>query len=275
MKINRQPYTQFRKSRLITSVILLLTALLFISCSENTEDPVPRQQNTHTHQPSPKVPGPDNELLLKAAESGDLQQVKNLLAAGAAINSCTNSKGYTPLHGAVNWDRTEIAKYLLDQDADVNATPDRGDATPLMLLMRGARIDMVRLLLENGANANAQTSDKHILESWLEGFSFFTNYSVNAGNFNDQQIEILKLLLENGADANYRDSLNHGLLSKVEEKFMYPETTDFSYFANSGENLGEILATQAGKGIAKEIHPAYAEKKLQIIELLKEHGAKP
>ena len=61
-----------------------------------------------------------NELLLAAAESGDIKSVKRLLAAGANINA-QDEAGFTVLVTAIAGYHTELVKYLVNQGATIVA----------------------------------------------------------------------------------------------------------------------------------------------------------
>tara|TARA_B100001142_G_C13880823_1_gene479935 strand:- start:16 stop:582 length:567 start_codon:yes stop_codon:yes gene_type:complete len=61
-----------------------------------------------------------NELLLAAAESGDLNSVKRLLASGANINA-QDEGGFTVLVTAIAGSHTELVKYLVNQGATIVA----------------------------------------------------------------------------------------------------------------------------------------------------------
>ncbi|MFH1115295.1 MAG: ankyrin repeat domain-containing protein [Pseudomonadota bacterium] len=61
-----------------------------------------------------------NEELLRAAETGSLEQVKSLLAKGADVNAKTRL-GITVLMAAVRTGNLDLVKFLVDNGADVNA----------------------------------------------------------------------------------------------------------------------------------------------------------
>jgi ankyrin repeat protein len=61
-----------------------------------------------------------NELLLAAAESGDIKSVKRLLASGANINA-QDEGGFTVLVTAIAGSHTELVKYLVNQGATIVA----------------------------------------------------------------------------------------------------------------------------------------------------------
>jgi ankyrin repeat protein len=105
--------------------------------------------------------------LYRAAEQGDLQEVRKLVEQGADINSSNLylddgsaltrwipsdrfAAGFRPLHVAVEKGHIEVAKYLLVNDADVNARTQQGQ-TPLFMGAASAEAELVELLVENGA----------------------------------------------------------------------------------------------------------------------------
>ncbi|VDI13136.1 Hypothetical predicted protein, partial [Mytilus galloprovincialis] len=61
-----------------------------------------------------------NEKLIKAAEDGDLEKVKNLVRHGADINYKDTFGSFTALHCAANNGKIEIINYLADNEADMN-----------------------------------------------------------------------------------------------------------------------------------------------------------
>ena len=67
--------------------------------------------------------------LRKACKKGDIEAVKQHLAAGADVNA-KDGGGWTPLHYAAVVDHKEIVELLLASSADVNAKIDDGK-TPL------------------------------------------------------------------------------------------------------------------------------------------------
>lgn len=62
----------------------------------------------------------NSEELLRAAETGDLEQVQNLLLSGAKVDSVREGEGLSALQLAAAKGHTEVVELLLDHDADVN-----------------------------------------------------------------------------------------------------------------------------------------------------------
>lgn len=77
-------------------------------------------------------------LLHLAAERGDLEEVRKLLASGADIDELDET-GYTPLMRAALRDRERIAKFLLERGADPSRRDRRGRSAA-DLAPRGGRV---------------------------------------------------------------------------------------------------------------------------------------
>jgi len=98
---------------------LLLTtiaAVVLVGCA-TTQSPEP-----------PTAKAPDISIH-KAVEAGNIEAVKQHLAAGADVNA-KDSVGWTPLHCAAFNAEKEIVELLIAAGADVNAKDNRGK-TPL------------------------------------------------------------------------------------------------------------------------------------------------
>lgn len=92
------------------------------------------------------------QALLQATESGDLQTMRTLLAAGAFVNA-RNDRGVTPLHIAAAGGDLAVVELLLQHGADVNATSNIG-TTPLYNATQfGGKEAVARVLLMHGADA--------------------------------------------------------------------------------------------------------------------------
>lgn len=137
-----------------------------------------------------------NLSLYHAAEEGDAETVRLLIAAGADLNMprpslslnlkdiMNNPQGAICV--ASDRQHWEIVRLLAEAGADVNATWE--DMTPLSDAIVYGNANMVRFLLAHGAKVNRNTSPPLQL-------------AVAAGN-----VEIAELLIESGADVNYTRS---------------------------------------------------------------------
>ena len=96
-------------------------------------------------------PPPPDISIHDAARDGNIEAVKQHLAAGTDVNAKDEYSGYTSLHHAANHGLNEIAKLLIKKGANVNLKADFG-YTPLMLATNTV---IAELLIKNGANVNA------------------------------------------------------------------------------------------------------------------------
>jgi hypothetical protein len=87
--------------------------------------------------------------LLEAAKSGQSEQVKKLLDAGADVNT-QNADGFTALKWAVVRGHTSTVQILLNAGANVNILDNRSQ-TPLMLALEEDQTQIVELLKKAGA----------------------------------------------------------------------------------------------------------------------------
>ena len=88
--------------------------------------------------------------LASAIQRGDLDEVKNLVAAGSKVSERNPDTGSTPLSVAANHNRIEIAKFLIEKGARVSQG-NRDGNTPLHSAAFFCNVEFVKLLLDNGA----------------------------------------------------------------------------------------------------------------------------
>ncbi len=148
---------------------LLLTtiaAVLLVGCGESAPD-------ISIHQ---------------AAETGNIEAVKQHLAAGTDVNA-KNMRKWTPLHWAAFSGHKEIAELLIAKGADVNAKTADGGKPPLYYAVWYDHTEIAKLLISKGANVNTEQSPM-----------YNPLYSAAGGGAGKETIE---LLIANGADVNF------------------------------------------------------------------------
>ena len=94
-----------------------------------------------------------DSALLVAANKGNIEAVKQHLAAGADVNA-KDRNGWTPLHWAA-WGEKEIIELLISAGAEVNVKNKSG-FTPLHYAAGNSQKDTVELLIAKGTNVNAK-----------------------------------------------------------------------------------------------------------------------
>ena len=97
--------------------------------------------------------------------------------------------GGTPLVHAVNYQKQEVVKYLIERGANVNVT--QGDYSPLISACERNNLDIAKLLIGAGSDIFFKDS--------------FGNSALWKATFNEN-IELVKLLLENGASPLEKDN---------------------------------------------------------------------
>ena len=131
---------------------LLLTtiaAVVLVGCGESQQSaPAPEAK------PEPSTAKAPDISIHEAAGTGNIEVVKQHLAAGTDVNARHKSGGLTPLHLATR-SRKEIAELLIAKGADVNAKDD-GGVTALQLAAFGGHKEVAELLIAEGADVNAK-----------------------------------------------------------------------------------------------------------------------
>lgn len=103
---------------------------------------------------SVKAPGISLEM---AAMKGDVEAVRQHIAAGTELNQRNPMSGATPLISAATFDQSEIAILLIEGGADLEVTNNE-DATALHVAAFFCREEIVKALLAKGADRTARNS---------------------------------------------------------------------------------------------------------------------
>ena len=136
--------------------------------------------------------------LLQAAASGDLQEIRRLLAAGAPIDT-RDGQGRTALLLAVNANHVEIAKAFLEAGASVNTQAGNLD-TPWLLAGARGRTEIIAMMLP-------RTPDLTIRNR------FGGNALIPACE--RAHVEAVPLLLKAGIDVNHVNNLSWTCLLEI------------------------------------------------------------
>ena len=161
-----------------------------------------------------------NDDMFMAAQRGDVEKVKLLLAKGADINYKDKIVlGHTPMTIAAAWGHTEVVKLLLDHGAPVDQQNDDGTST-LQCAASTTKSEMVKLLLDRGADVNHR--DKSGRTPLFDS------------TFQRCPPENARLLLNKGADVNAKDN-------KGRTAFYYAQ-------ANANQGVMEVLVKAGANG---------------------------
>jgi len=143
---------------------------------------------------SERLPGIGLTALMIAAGRGDLEMVKVLLAAGANPNAAggvAHGGFWTVLSFAMsakNKNRLELVDTLIAAGAKLNPEPWFPES-PLQAAVKGNDIEMLKALLKRGSDVN-----------WANEIG--TTALVTAITMGEPNVEIVRLLLDAGADPN-------------------------------------------------------------------------
>jgi len=148
--------TRKMKSSKSALIAVLMTALLvMVACGGNSDKTTEASENSETTKKEVKAPNVD---IHTATLLGDLDAIKQHIAAGTDLNEKEPALGSTPLISAAVFGKTEIAFALIEAGADLNLKNSEG-STALHSAAFLCRLEIVEKLLENGA-------DKELLNNY-------------------------------------------------------------------------------------------------------------
>lgn len=123
-----------------------------------------------------------------AAQQGDVESAKILLAGGARVNDADPEDGMTALLTAIGSNQPQLAALLLENGADANATNKQGVSALHYAAPRRNMTEIIKTLLAKGANPNTRQKREP------EGATPFL-LAANSGN-----VAAMRALVAGGAD---------------------------------------------------------------------------
>ncbi len=132
-----------------------------------------------------------NALLHLAVENNRIEVVKFLLNRGANINARDTMVGMSVLHKAVEANYRLMTEFLLSNGANIHSKNNLGE-TALHIAAIKAHIDIIELLLSQGADIQARTID-----GWFGGGETPLHYAASA-----DRVKVVQYLISQGADAH-------------------------------------------------------------------------
>jgi ankyrin repeat protein len=141
---------------------LLLTtiaAVVLVGCGESQQSVPPESKPVEpvaeAAQPEPPTAKAPDISIHDAANTGNIEAVKQHLAANADVN-VKGIGGMTPLHRAAREGHKEVSELLITNSADVNAK-DKTGRTPLHRAAREGHKEVAELLIAKDADVNAKS----------------------------------------------------------------------------------------------------------------------
>jgi len=140
-------------------VLATIAAVLLVGCGESQQSAPPSEtppvepvaEAAQTEPPTTKAP---DISIHKAAGDGNIEAVKNHLAAGTDVDA-RDGEDKTPLTQAAWGGHNEITKLLIAKGADVNAMDDDG-ITPLDFAIVDKISETADLLRKNGGKTGEE-----------------------------------------------------------------------------------------------------------------------
>jgi hypothetical protein len=240
-------------------------------CEKRAADPICEESSRHamwamikellgadrTAQYAARI-GSLGELLTRAIEYSDLEEINRLIRYGADVHQAA-PEGYTPLHTAAQQGYTAVAELLIAQGADVNVLDSSDARTPLHAAATAGHTAVVELLLAKGAEVNAK----------MKGNSQ-TPLHVAAGA---GHADVVALLIAQGADLNavtlsgrtpLHQAAQHGHSGAVEVLLAQ----------GAQVNAKDKYGGTPMRALSGYQYLGYPDQREEIVELLKRYGAK-
>ena len=130
----------------ITMQMLFFTLLLTSSCAQSDK----KTKSAKTNETTKTATKPNMDIHA-AVLTGNLDAIKQHIEAGSDINQKEAMSGSTPLMSAATFNKTEIAKALINANADLTIKNNDG-GTALHTAAFFGRIEIVQLLIDAKAD---------------------------------------------------------------------------------------------------------------------------
>ncbi len=197
-------------------LLITIAAVVLVGCGESQQ-----------LAPAPEAPtgkAPDISIH-DAVEKGNIEAVKQHIAAGTDVNAMGGMSGGTPLTFAAIEGHKEIVELLIAKGADVEVA-DLLSATPLHRAASWGHKEIAELLITKGANVNAE-------DKWGNTPLHLAAYKGHKEN--------VKLLIAKGADVNAK---NEDGETPLDDAVRYKQTELADLLRKHGGKTGEELKAE-------------------------------
>jgi cytohesin len=263
---------------------LLLTtiaAVVLVGCGESQQStPAPKAKPVEPIDGAAKLEplaqkSPENPMSMgmmyemtihDAASDGNIESVKQLLAAGTDVNSISEI-GLTPLHSATRFlDEIDIdkAKLIANRPGVINQDAGqflhRYNHKPEI----EAQIEIIKLLIDKGGDINASTRVGAIIE---DGRTPLYNAAESGRK------EIVELLIEKGANINGNNTGLYGLgMRPLFSAASKGHLAIVELLIKNGANVNASISLNSSSNTV--LNWAIKHKKSKLVDLLRKHGGK-
>ena len=215
-----------------------------------------------------------------AARKGDIEAVKQHLAAGRNVNA-KDDKGRIPLHRAAREGHTEVAELLIANGAYVNAK-DKEGKTPLYHAARWGHKNTTALLIAAGADVNAKDDKGRTPLDRAVGYTEIIALLRNHGGRTAQElkalidaaeegnIEAVKQHLAAGMDVNAKDEDG---VTPLHEAALWGHNEVAELLIANGAEVNAIIVSGRNQG-KTPVDLAIWRKKTETADLLRKHGGR-
>ncbi len=141
-------------------LLITIAAVVLVGCGESQQsapalETEPTEPLAEVAKPEPPTAKAPDISIVGAAGNGNIEAVKQHIAAGADVNAMHNSR--TPLYWAALFGHKEIAEVLISAGANVNAKEVMATGnTPLAGAAFFGDKAVAELLIANGADVNTK-----------------------------------------------------------------------------------------------------------------------
>lgn len=137
-------------NKLVKTILsFCLLAVLLTACTENQKATNEDEQNTTIATPKIDIHA--------AVLYGNIEAVKQHIAAGSDLNKKEPLSGSTPLISAITFDQREIAQLLIEEGTDLEIQNNDG-STALHVAAFFCRKEMVQMLLDSNVDQSKKNN---------------------------------------------------------------------------------------------------------------------